>query len=157
MKRKVFLLIATLWYAGTMAIAFDDGKESRLRYLLSAEKDRLVDREAELATVRNRGLDTAWWQSGFVKGQDQWLTYDEAVSAAKQGDSFETYEAERAASGDSPEGHLRLASWCRRNDMLDRERAHLTEALTAKPRLQNERLLKRAGFERVLGGWMSKE
>jgi hypothetical protein len=157
MTRKVFLLIAVVSYTSAPAIAFDDGDENALRHILAVEKDRFVERNAELAPVRNRGLDSAWWQSGFVAGDDQWLSYDEAVAARKQSGIRRLYEEERAATGDSPEDHIRLASWCRRNGLLDQERAHLIEALMAKPELQTERLLKRAGFERALGGWMSKE
>ncbi|MGZ0174857.1 MAG: polymorphic toxin-type HINT domain-containing protein, partial [Planctomycetales bacterium] len=138
-------------------VAFDDGDENALRHILAVEKDRFVERNAELAPVRNRGLDSAWWQSGFVAGDDQWLSYDEAVAARKQSGIRRLYEEERSAAGDSAEGQLRLASWCGRNGLPDRERVHLLVALETDPQLQNERLLKRAGFERVLGGWMSKE
>ncbi|MFT5326620.1 MAG: hypothetical protein ACI8P0_004497 [Planctomycetaceae bacterium] len=157
MTRKVFLLIAVVSYTSAPAIAFDDGDENALRHILAVEKDRFVERNAELAPVRNRGLDSAWWQSGFVAGDDRWLTYDEAVATTKRSEMHRLYEVERAATVDSPEDHIRLASWCRRNGLLDQERAHLIEALMAKPELQTERLLKRAGFERALGGWMSKE
>ena len=137
--------------------ASDDKDDRVLLDVLSSEEDRMVDRAAELAPIRNRGLDRAWWQSGFVKGEDQWLTYDEAVVMAGRDGSLLQYETERSEAGDSAEEQLRLASWCGRNGLPDQERAHLLTALTADPRLQNERLLRRAGFEPVLGGWMSKE
>ncbi|MFT5095029.1 MAG: hypothetical protein ACI93T_003874, partial [Porticoccaceae bacterium] len=157
MARIVSLLILICFLTASSVVAFDDGADSSLRHILAVEKDRFVERNAELAPVRNRGLDSAWWQSGFVAGDDRWLTYDEAVATTKRSEMHRLYEVERAATVDSPEDHIRLASWCRRNGLLDQERAHLIEALMAKPELQTERLLKRAGFERALGGWMSKE
>jgi hypothetical protein len=157
MTCRVFVLIVSVWFAGSSAFAFDDGAERSLRDLLAAEKDRLVERGAELASVRNHGPAQAWWQSGFVAGDDQWLNYDEAVAAAKQSGIRRLYEDQRSEASDSAEDQLRLASWCGRNGLPDRERTHLLVALATDPGLLNERLLKRAGFARVLGGWMSKE
>ena len=114
--------------------ASDDKDDRVLLDVLSSEEDRMVDRAAELAPIRNRGLDRAWWQSGFVKGEDQWLTYDEAVVMAGRDGSLLQYETERSEAGDSAEEQLRLASWCGRNGLPDQERAHLLTALTADPR-----------------------
>lgn len=157
LTRTVFLLMASVCVVGSSACAADKDDQRPLRDLLAAETDRHVDRAAELAAVRNRGAAKVWWQSGFVAGDDQWLNYDEAVAATKRSEIRRLYEHERSAAGDSAEDQLRLASWCGRNGLPDRARAHLLVAMATDPRLQNERLLKRAGFERLLGSWMSKE
>ena len=139
------------------ASAFENSDANPLLDILSAEDDRMVDRSAELTAIRTRGRDRVWWQSGFVKGTDQWLTYDEAVALSVSDEKRQRYETERAAAGESGEEQLRLASWCGRNGLPERERAHLLVALKIDPRLQNERLMRRAGFEPVLGHWMSNE
>lgn len=157
MIRIVLMILLIVSGHLAAASAFDDSDNRVLLDVLSAEEDRFVDRADELAEIRNRGMARAWWQSGFVKGKDQWLTYDEAVALAANDQKRLDYETERSAAGDSAEEQLRLASWCGRNELPDQERAHLLAALTADPRLQNERLLRRAGFEPVLGGWISKE
>jgi hypothetical protein len=110
MTRLVFLLMASLCFVASSTVAFDDGAERPLRDLLAAEKDRLVDRDAELASVRNRGPAQTWWQSGFVAGDDQWLSYDEAVAAGKQSEIRRLYEDKRSEASDSAEDQLQLAS-----------------------------------------------
>ena len=87
-------------------LAFDEGAERPLRDILAAETDRLVDRDAELASVRDRGPAQTWWQSGFVAGDDQWLSYDEAVATAKQSGIRRLYEDKRSEASDSAEDQL---------------------------------------------------
>ncbi|MGZ0163649.1 MAG: hypothetical protein ACKVII_07020, partial [Planctomycetales bacterium] len=157
MKRTIALLVLITLLITSPVFAFSDWVDVSLRDILVAEKERHVDRRAELASARDHGLDQTWWQSGFLKVEDSWQTYDDAVATSPVSEGRQRYEAERFLTGDSPEDQLRLASWCGRNGFHDRERAHLRAALSADPGLQNERLLKRAGFVRILGRWMAKE
>ena len=150
-------LCALLVVTSTICELFAADSDALLLETLVAETKRSIDRTTELRTARGGNGLAAWWQSGFLPADGELLSYDEAVARLTSSPLREDYAARREEAGDSSQELLHLANWCRDSGLLDREQAHLLQALFADTSLASEGLLKRAGFERVLGQWVHRE
>ncbi|MEX0611757.1 MAG: polymorphic toxin-type HINT domain-containing protein [Pirellulales bacterium] len=98
--------------------------------------------------------ELARWQLGQMQVGGEWLSVEEAQRRAAADPRQAEYRDRRKAHGESPEGQLALARWCRKNDLTDEARFHWASVLSVDPnneealraidmRWQNGRLLTR--------------
>lgn len=112
------------------------------------QADRLVDQaaaakiggnEARAFALLHEAVSTdpndslARWQLGQVKVGDKWLNIEEAQRRAEADPREANYRQRREALGDSPQGQLLLARWCRANKLDDEGLIHWANVLSADP------------------------
>jgi len=71
----------------------------------------------------------ARWQSGFVKWDDEWRTFEQISRIVKGDEQLAEYRKRRDALVDTADSHRALARWCRKNKLIDEERIHWARAL----------------------------
>src|SRR5688572_9421008 len=64
----------------------------------------------------------ARWQLGQMEVDGEWLAVEEAQRRAAADPKQAQYRELRAAHGETPEGQLALARWCRKNRLNDEAR-----------------------------------
>jgi hypothetical protein len=75
----------------------------------------------------------ARWQLGQIQVDGRWLSVEEAQRQAAADPAQARYRELRTESGETPEGQLALARWCRRNDLNDEARFHWASVLSVQP------------------------
>jgi hypothetical protein len=75
----------------------------------------------------------ARWQLGQVKVGKEWLSVEEAQRRAEADPRQAKYQERKEALGDSPQGQLALARWCRGNKLDEEARLHWSNVLLAEP------------------------
>jgi hypothetical protein len=75
----------------------------------------------------------ARWQLGQVKVGNEWLSVEEAERRAEADPRQAKYQERKEALGDSPQGQLALARWCRGNKLDEEARLHWSNVLLAEP------------------------
>lgn len=85
------------------------------------------------AVVQSPQHAPGWWQSGYVRQQNQWLKYSEVPPRAKSDRRLEAYRQARTQYPDTVEGQLALANWCAARKLTDQQRAHLSRVLELDP------------------------
>ena len=75
----------------------------------------------------------ARWQLGQVKVGKEWLSVEEAERRADADPRQAKYQERKEALGDSPQGQLALARWCRGNKLDEEARLHWSNVLLAEP------------------------
>jgi hypothetical protein len=131
---------------------------------------RLVDeaRQAKLAgdTTRQFSLlrqavgiapdyELARWQLGQVKVGDEWLMVEEAQRRAAANANQAQYRELRAQHGESAEGQLALARWCRKNDLDDEAKFHWASVLSVDP--TNKEAIAALDLQRSDGRLLTRE
>jgi hypothetical protein len=97
---------------------------------------------------------------GEIKLDGKWVSLEEAQNRASADPKQAEYRERRTAAGDSPEGQLALARWCRRNNLNDEARLHWASVLSVDPtntdalralemRLRNGRLLTKSEADAI--------
>jgi hypothetical protein len=86
----------------------------------------------------------ARWQLGQVKVGSEWLSIEEAQRRAEADPRQAKYQERKEVAGDSPQGQLALARWCRGNKLDDEARFHWSNVLSADPK--NKEALRAAGL-----------
>ena len=117
------------------------GDAARRRVLLS----EAVDAAPEYAPAR--------WHSGQVLADGEWLPVDKAQQAAAADPKLAEYLQLRSAGGDSLDGQLALARWCRKNGFGEESQFHWRTVLTHQP--NNEEALRALGVRWYGGRLMS--
>jgi hypothetical protein len=84
--------------------------------------------------------ELARWQLGQMSLDGKWLTVEEAQHRASIDPRQAEYRTLRAKYGESPEGQLALARWCRKNGLNEEARVHWASVLWADP--NNEEALR---------------
>ena len=84
--------------------------------------------------------ELARWQLGQVQVDGEWLAVEEAQRRAAADPRQAEYRERRQAQGESPQGQLALARWCRKNDLTDEARFHWASVLSVEP--NNEEALR---------------
>lgn len=127
--------------------------------VLRAEVAGPVNRREQLADALSQRPDSASarWQAGFVKVADSWRSFDELPTAKDQSDPLEQYRRHRNEAPLTLAAQLNLANWCRKEALFDRERVHLTAALSLAADSDRPELLKRLGYMLFGGQWISEE
>jgi hypothetical protein len=110
--------------------------ERLLQYAGQAEVEGDAARQFALlreAVRLNPDNRRAQWQLGQVEVEGEWLSVEEAQRRAAADPLQEDYERLREEHGDTPEGQLALARWCRSNDLEDESRTHWASVLSIDP------------------------
>lgn len=76
----------------------------------------------------------ARWQLGQVRVGGEWLSIEEAQRRAEADPRQAKYRERKVALGESPQGQLELARWCRSNKLEDEARFHWVSVLSVEPR-----------------------
>src|SRR3954453_13417985 len=86
----------------------------------------------------------ARWQLGQVKVDNEWLSVEEAQRRAEADPRQAKYQERKESLGESPQGQLALARWCRGNKLEDEAQYHWSSVLSADPK--NKEALRAAGI-----------
>lgn len=98
-------------------------------YGLAAERDKMLS----AAVMSEAGAAFPRWYLGQVRAADgTWRAIDKPP-AAREGQLYRSYVAQRSAKADDAVGQKLLADWCSRNGLLQQERAHLWRSLSLNP------------------------
>lgn len=117
------------------------GETARRRVLLSVAIDAAPD------------FLPARWHSGQVLADGEWLPVDKAQQAAAADPNRAEYQRLCAAGGDSLDGQLAIARWCRKNGFEEESRYHWTTVLSYQP--NSEEALRALGVRWYGGRLMS--
>jgi hypothetical protein len=82
----------------------------------------------------------AHWQLGEIKINNQWVAAEETQRRATADPLQAEYRERRKQSGDSPQGQLALARWCRKSNLKEEAQFHWANVLTLDPK--NEEALR---------------
>jgi hypothetical protein len=107
-----------------------------LTYAAQAEVGGDVARKFALlreAVRINPDDERARWQLGQVQVDGEWLAIEEAQRRAAADPRQEDYRRLRDEYGDSPQGQLALARWCRSNQLEDESKTHWSSVLSIDP------------------------
>jgi hypothetical protein len=124
-----------------------------VKRVLRAEVAGEVDRRWQLAETLKQQPDSApaRWQAGFVNDSGVWKSFDELPRATAEAELFKQYRVRRDEAQETFAGQMELANWCRKQQLFDRERAHLFVALSLAPDRGNTDLLLRLGYRQICG------
>jgi hypothetical protein len=123
---------------------------------LRAELTGDATRRAELlheAIAAAPDYAPARWQSGQVWAGGQWLPVDQAQQAAAADPKRAEYRRLRAAGGETLDGQLALARWCRKYRLEDEARYHWASVLARDP--NNDEAQRGLGVRRYNGRLMT--
>ncbi len=85
----------------------------------------------------------ARWQLGQVKINDEWLSVEEAQRRAEADPRLAKYQERKETLGESPQGQLALARWCRGIKLEDEAQFHWSSVLSVDS--NNKEALRAAG------------
>jgi hypothetical protein len=119
------------------------GNTAKRRVLLSAAVDAAPD------------FQPARWHSGQIRAGGEWLPVDQAQQAAAADPKRGEYDALRKSAGNSPNGQLALARWCRKHAFNDEAAFHWRSVLSQNP--QNEEALRALGVRWFYGSLMTPD
>ena len=68
-----------------------------------------------------------------MKVDNEWLSIEEAQRRAEADPRQAKYQEQKEALGESPQGQLALARWCRGNKLEDEAQFHWASVLSADP------------------------
>lgn len=78
-------------------------------------------------------FDLARWQMGQIRDGDRWIAVEDAQRAAAANPKQAEYRQLRANAGDSLEGQVKLARWCRKNGLNQEAQFHWASVLSVQP------------------------
>jgi hypothetical protein len=119
------------------------GNTAKRRVLLSAAVDAAPD------------FQPARWHSGQIRAGGEWLPVDQAQQAAAADPKRGEYDALRKSAGNSLNGQLALARWCRKHAFNDESAFHWRSVLSQNP--QNEEALRALGVRWFYGSLMTPD
>jgi Pretoxin HINT domain len=151
LRRLCVSACAILLVTGPVAVAAADtaqpkSAEQLVDEALEAEATGDVNRRETLlneAVETNPDFALARWERGEIAVDDGWLSVEDAQRAAANDPQRVEYLILRKQYGDSAEGQLALARWCRQHGLEDEARVHWTNVLTRNP--NNEEALNAIG------------
>lgn len=118
---------------------------------LTAEREQLLDEAAKLAP----DYPPARWHRGYVKQDGQWIQADDLAAIQSQDRRYRVYRSKRDDAPNTIEGQWQLAEWCRKRNLPDQERVHLTRVVEMDPNHVAAR--QRLGFQRFGDTWMLEQ
>jgi len=133
--------------------------ETLLHHVLQAEatgSPLRLDRRTELEPQRldATSFPELWWQSGYVRIDDQWRPWEdtvEPVTAAQQ-----EYRVRRGAVSSSAKDQLQLAAWCDEHEFTAEARVHKLRALSTGQVQDAARVLVELGYRPVGNRWFTE-
>lgn len=128
--------------------------DSLKRVLLDEEKGTVGDRSRRLKAAISAKPDfaPARWQTGMIKVDGKWITFDQAARRIDRNGLTQKYRKLREKTKTDLKGHLQLAGWCKRHGLTERWRSHLTAVLEKSPNHLAAR--KALGYVRIGGEWI---
>ncbi len=129
-----------------------------VEYILKHESDgTLSDRKAALKDLISTGVapDEAYWQAGYLRRGDEWVSVEDPWLSAQQVQQLEEYTQARHNYADSDEAQYQLAQWCSENGFDAQAYAHLKGVLLNNP--DHAGLRKMLGYQRIGNQWMNAE
>lgn len=133
------VLIVAVWGGLSKGNDGDEGgttADRLLTYAAQAEVEGDVARQFALLreAVRLEPDDRrVRWQLGQVQVDGQWLAVEEAQRRAAADPRQADYRRLLDEHGETPEGQLALARWCRSNRLADESRSHWSNVLSIDP------------------------
>lgn len=103
----------------------------------------------------NPACAEALWQSGYVRYKNQWVKFDEMPQRVTDHPTLVKYRKVREDHADTVEGQIALAEWCRKNNLDEQMRSHLTRALFHDPDHTTAR--DALGYVRIDGDWVLRD
>ncbi|MCI0332176.1 MAG: HINT domain-containing protein [Planctomycetes bacterium] len=97
----------------------------------------------------------ARWQLGQMQVDGQWLAVEEAQRRAAADPKQAQYRELRQSHGETPQGQLALARWCRKNNLNDEARFHWASVLSVDP--SNEEALRAVDMRWQNGQLLTRE
>lgn len=119
-------------------------------YGLDKERDNLLGRAVELEPA----YPPARWHQGMVRYRGQWMMADDVAQYAPLDHKLSSYSDARSRQPDNLDGNLRMANWCRQQQLTDQERAHLLRVLDLSP--DNADVRARLGYRQLEGEWVDE-
>jgi hypothetical protein len=121
-----------------------------------------VDRRSELADAlaKHPAASLLLWQSGYVREGATWRAVEQAGQSSADDnldDVIGEYRERREATPQTAAGQIELADWCRKQQLLDQERAHLRAAMEVEPDVDHTATLERLGYVQFGNEWLSRE
>lgn len=129
-----------------------------VRSILRAEQNgSLTDRERLLKPILNseNAPDEAYWQAGFIRQGDDWISVRDRPLTSQQEAQLNEYAKVRSQVEDSPENHWQLARWCYQHELFEQCRAHLMAILLDHP--DHAGLREMLGYQKIGNRWMNAE
>ena len=157
--QSVALVIVAMLFSAPMAkpeAPSADADKLVIEALQSEIKGNASSRQALLNQALNRDPEhaPARWHTGQVLHDGKWVRFELLPQLSASTETAAEYRQIRDASAKkSYRGQLELANWCRRNDLLEQERAHLTAAAVISGSLNNQNIRARLGFVLANGRW----
>ncbi len=127
--------------------------------VLRAEVAGQVDRRNQLAGALQEVADSqsVRWQAGFVRDGNSWRSFDDFSATGPGTAALTEYQSRRLQAEQTFAGQLDLADWCRKQGLVDQERAHLNVALASAPPDRVEKLQQRLGWRQIGGVWFTRD
>ncbi len=142
---SVFAISVMVSCRGAAAVA-DTSKADAERMVASAAQAEIAGDISRSFSLLHDALRvdpdnrSARWQLGEMKAGNKWVSIEEAQRRDSADPRQAQYRDLRAKSGDSPEGQLALAKWCRKNGLNDEAKFHWANVLAVDPK--NEEALR---------------
>lgn len=154
-------ILGTAWTAvagAASGASSSDSTAAEVDEVLRQESGQPADRRRKLADFLERQPDStaARWQAGYVRDGKTWQAIETPLASAADLRTLEEYHQMRAAQPRTPDAHWKLANWCRKNHLLDQERAHLHTVLALAPDRDATPILRRLGYRQVSGQWVAQ-
>jgi len=126
---------------------------------LRAEAVGEVDRRERLgpALREHPHSAAAHWQSGFVRDGQNWRSFEAEAADPGNRAKHPDYLARRQATAQTFDAQIELAKWCRKQGLIDEERAYLFAAVNLDKSNTHPDVLERLGYRRVENTWLTPE
>jgi len=135
-----FTVVLTAFLDCTPANGKEPRVETTTERLVAAARQAEIDDDVagHFALLRQAvridpNYQLARWQLGQVQANDEWIAVEEAQRRAAADPQQQDYRRLRAEHGDTPQGQLALARWCRGNGLSDEARFHWANVLSVDP------------------------
>jgi len=125
--------------------------------LRAEQKGTISDRERVLAPLLDseNAPDEAYWQAGYLKQGDRWISVKDRPLSAEQEAARKEYAAVRSKYDNSEQSHWELARWCHEHQLDEQCRAHLMAILLDHP--DHVGLRQMLGYQKIGNRWMNRE
>ena len=153
------LLCVSAWGAGPKKIVKVDLGRDAAEKVLRAEVVGQVDRREQLAGAFAEIPESpaVRWQTGFVRDGKSWRSFDESPAPNSNSAAVAEYQSRRREAAQTRVEQVDLANWCKKQGLVEQERAHLTSALAMTPAGEQSEIRNRLGWHEIGGVWFSPD